>query len=340
MSPTSHSRPPAPAAVRALNRLAVSAGRAALAERRRRGWSGKVVAGRAGISIGYLSELEGGAPVSLETYARVFTALDLPLDLRADGRDRVTTSPGQDFVHAAMGDLEAQRLRRFGLSVAIDEPYQHYQFAGRADIVAWDLEARALLHIENRTRFPNIQHALGSFGSKRAYLGAVLAERLGLGRFGWLSETHVLAGLWSGELMRDVRARETTFRVACPDGLAALDRWWAGTVRLMTASPTGARSRLPRSSTLFVLMDPAPGVREAFRFASLERLDGRPRYADYASAARALGARPRHPSAIGNEVEPVGKENARENPITRCSSPMQARVRITRCSGPLEQREL
>lgn len=240
------------------------------------------VAARAGISIGYLSELESGVPVSLETYARVFAVLDLPLALNADPPERLAASRGQDFVHAAMGELEARRLRGFGFEVAIDEPYQHYQFAGRADVVAWDRASRALLHIENRTRFPNVQDALGSFSAKRAYLGRVLADRLGIGGAGWTSETHVMASLWSGELLTAIRPRMTTFRAACPDGIDALDRWWAGNVR-----------DLPRLSVVFVLIDPSPTVRESFRFASLDRIEGRPRHADYAAAADALRAHER-----------------------------------------------
>lgn len=277
MSPTSHIRPAAPAATRALNRLAVWAGRKVKDERTRRGWSGRALAARAGISGAYVSEIESGVLVSLDTYARVFTALDLPLDLAADRRERATFLRGQDFVHAAMGELEAQRLRHFGYPVGIDEPYQHYQFAGRADIVAWDLGARALLHIENRTQFPNVQESLGSFGAKRVYLGSVLAERAGIGSEGWASETHVIAALWSGEVTRAVRMRETTFRVACPDELDPFDRWWAGRA-----------CELSGNSVIFALMDPAPTVRESFRFGSLDRVQARPRYADYAGAAERL----------------------------------------------------
>ncbi len=79
-----------------------------------------------------------------------------------------------------MGEFEAIRLRHFGRAVSLDEPYQHFQFAGRADLVAWDLDARALLHLENRTRFPNFQDMAGTFNSKRAYLGGVLADRVGI----------------------------------------------------------------------------------------------------------------------------------------------------------------
>ncbi|MEO5703870.1 MAG: hypothetical protein ABIZ52_02265, partial [Candidatus Limnocylindrales bacterium] len=194
-----------------------------------------------------------------------------------DRVERGAVPRGQDFVHAAMGELEARRMRKFGFGVAIDEPYQHYQFAGRADVVAWNLGARALLHIENRTQFPNVQEALGSFASKRAYLGSVLADRLGIGIEGWASETHVIAALWSGEVVRVLRMRETTFRVACPDGLEALDGWWAGSAH-----------GLPRRSTILALMDPVSAVREPFRFGSLERVGGRWRYSNYAAAASAL----------------------------------------------------
>ncbi len=53
--------------------------------------------------------------------------------------------------------LEARLLRAHDYEVAIDHPYQHYQFAGRADVLAWTRTPAALLHIENRTRFPDLQ---------------------------------------------------------------------------------------------------------------------------------------------------------------------------------------
>jgi hypothetical protein len=143
-----------------------------------------------------VQELESGAPVSLETYARVTTALDLwPELLASDPRQRQRARGNdQDFVHAAMGELLAGRLRAHGFGVAMDEPYQHY-FAGRADVVAWDLEHRALLHIENRTAFPNVQEALGSYSAKPSYLGGVLAERLSIEGRRWLRFATLADGL-------------------------------------------------------------------------------------------------------------------------------------------------
>ncbi len=60
-------------------------------------------------------------------------------------------------MHAAMGEAGAAHLRTLGFAVRLDEPFQHYQFAGRGDVVAWSVERAALLHLENRTAFPNLQ---------------------------------------------------------------------------------------------------------------------------------------------------------------------------------------
>ncbi len=109
----------------------------------------RTLAMRAGISTSHICDIEAGVPASLETYARVLSALDLPLELAASRHARRSERGGQDVVHAAMGELEARRLRQLGFEVAMDEPYQHFQFAGRADVVAWDRAKRALLHIEN-----------------------------------------------------------------------------------------------------------------------------------------------------------------------------------------------
>lgn len=281
--------PAAPAARRALVRLAVAAGQVVRTERLRRRWPMRVVADRAGISVAHLCEIEGGAPASLEVYARVLTALDLPLELAADRADRAdraeranrSASVGarQDLVHSAMGELQARRLQSADVEVAMDTPYQHYQFAGRADLVAWHRDTGALLHIENRTQFPDVQDALGSYSAKRAYLGAVLAERAGMRGKRWSSETHAIVALWSSEVLHVLRHRETTFRVTCPDAASSFEAWWD---RDLGQLPPGATSTL-------ILMDPALSVGEAYRFASLDAVrHARPRYPDYAHAAARL----------------------------------------------------
>lgn len=177
-----------------------------------------------------------------------------------------------------MGELEAGHFRSHGFSVAIDEPYQHYQFAGRADLVAWDLERRALLHIENRTRFPDIQGALGSYAAKRSYLANVLAERLGIGGGHWHTVTHVIVALWSAEVLHVLRLRTESFRVACPDPATDFHGWWAGN----PAASSGVTSSL-------LLFDPSSNVPDARRFATLDDLARlQPRYRGYTDAVTRL----------------------------------------------------
>ena len=265
-----------PAAAKALTRVAAGMGQTVRNERIRRRWSLQNVADRAGLSAGHLQELEAGVPASLETYCRVTTALELwPELLASDPRQRQRApSHDQDFVHAAMGELQASRLRSNGFGVGMDEPYQHYQFAGRADVVAWDPERAALLHIENRTGFPNVQEALGSYSAKRSYLGDVLARRLPIDGGRWLSVSHVIVALWSAEVLHALRLRIETFRAACPDPSTDFDSWWAG----RAPASRGVTSSL-------VLFDPSPDVRELRRFATLDdALRVRPRFRDYADA--------------------------------------------------------
>jgi hypothetical protein len=224
--------------------------------------------------------VEHGGPARLETYAAIAVALGLEprLDL-VDPRKRSASGRAEDPVHAAMGEMIAARLAGHGFPVSIDEPYQHYQFAGRADVLAWDLEARALLHVENRTRFPNLQDAIGSYNAKRAYLPGVLAERLGL-RTGFASVTNVIAGLWSNEVIHTARIRSASFSSVCPDDRSAFDAWWDG-----SPPATGTTS-------VFILLDPlstSTPVRASF--VGLEpvlRGSIRPRYRGYADAVEAL----------------------------------------------------
>src|SRR3990172_4051022 len=220
-----------------------------------------------------------GAPRSLETYARLATALEMRLELGlVDPRRRTGPSREADLVHAAMGDAEARLLRSLGFDVGLDVPYQHYQFAGRADLLACDRERRSLLHVENRTRFPNLQEAFGSYNAKRAYLATDVAERIGLGG-GWRSETHVIAPLWSSEVLHSLRLRTASFEAVCPDPPNAFAAWWSG--------EPPAQSR----ASCLVVLDPDPGGPAARRrrFIGLaEALRAEPRYRDYAAAAQAL----------------------------------------------------
>ena len=265
--------------MRDVGRLTATLGSAVRDERRRRRLTVRQLASLSGLSKSCVHKVEMGEPASLETYVRIGRALGLRADValtdprRRDGSGRHQT----DVVHAAMGEAQAARLRAAGFEVRMDEPYQHYQFAGRGDVVAWSTDNLALLHIENRTQFPDIQDAFGSFNGKRAYLGRELAMRAGVAR--WQSETHVIAALWSADVLRTLRHHRASFAAVCPDPPDAFAAWWAN-------NPPFCRS------TTLVFFDPLEGTRsDRRRWVAMSELDGlRPRYRDYAEAAQVLQA--------------------------------------------------
>ncbi len=274
-----HAPRPAPsgAAAVAVNRVAADAGRAIHERRRARRWSLRELGRRSGLTGAAIQRLEAGRPGSLDSYARIGVALGLRPELQlVDPRRPVAAAARQaDAVHAWMGDVEASRLQRFGFPVAIDEPYQHYQFAGRGDLVAWSLPNRTLLHIENRTRFPDLQEAIGAYNAKCAYLADSVAKRLGL-HDPFRSVTHVLALLWSAELRHVVRLRSATFRAVCPAETDAFAGWWQG-----VPPPEGVSRSL-------VFLDPLDRGR-ARRWVDLSTaLRSEARYRDYLDAVRAI----------------------------------------------------
>ena len=230
------------------------------------------------MSLAQAHKAESGAPVSVEAYCRLATALDLRLDLAlTDARKSSRVTMEVDLVHSYMGEIEAARLLSFARHVGIDEPYQHYQFAGRADVVAWDAPAQALLHIENRTRFPNIQEAAGAWNAKRSYLADEMRAKAGVSA--WRSVSHVMACLWSAEVLHVLRLRTSTFRALCPDPPDPFSRWWTGT--------------LPASGThsVLVILDPLAVGRQR-PFIDLDQaLTAVPRYRGYADVASKLTGR-------------------------------------------------
>lgn len=272
-----------PSVAAAIARVCVAAGGRIRDERLRRHWTLRELAAAAGVSRSEVQRAESGMPVSIDAYCRLSAALSLRVDLLiSDPRRREPAgSRDQDPVHSAMGELEASRMQSFRRAVGVDEPYQHYQFAGRADLVAWEIAERALLHIENRTRFPNIQEAAGAWNGKRRYLATQLAAQLGVPS--WNSITHVMAGLWTSEVQHVVRIRAATFRALCPDGPEAFAAWWRGEL-----PPRGV-------SSSFVLLDPLSDGRERqfVRLGDIAQV--RPRHRGYAEAARGrLSSPPSH----------------------------------------------
>jgi transcriptional regulator with XRE-family HTH domain len=200
MSPPRFVSPGPPRVVVRSGGIAASLGRELRAERLRRSLSLHDVAVRAGASKSAVHAIESGRPSSLEGYVRLADALGLEPGFSLHRKRHARSTDDVDPVHAAMGEAEAAHLSAFGLDVMLDEPYGHYQFSGRADLIAVDREMRALLHLENRTRCPDVQAAIGSYNAKRAYLAPELARRLGI-RGEFRSVTHVIVALWSAEAL-------------------------------------------------------------------------------------------------------------------------------------------
>jgi transcriptional regulator with XRE-family HTH domain len=267
--------PATPRAEAELRRVAAALGVRIRDARLARGWSVVELADRAGLSPDMVYRVESGAPASAGTAARLAVALDRRLEIDIVERRRKSgANLSVDIIHSAMGELEATALRRLGYGVGMDEPYQHYQFAGRADLVAWDLDRRALLHLENRTRFPDFQEMAGAYNAKRAYLGAALAQRLGVRR--WAAETHVIVALWTAEVVHLLRLRTASFRALCPDDQEIVERWWSG------EPPTAG------STSSLIVLDPLAGGRRE-RFVGLDgALTARTRHRGYAEVRAGL----------------------------------------------------
>jgi transcriptional regulator with XRE-family HTH domain len=270
--------PASPSAATRAKQIVSVAGAAIREERLRLTWSLRQLADRAGLSVAMVQAVESGQAGSIQTYVRLATALGLRLEMAVVDPSRKPSGSVKtvDVVHSAMGEFEAAHLRRSGFPVGLDEPYQHFQFAGRADVVAWDQRAKALLHIENRTRNPDFQAAAGSYNAKRAYLGQELAERLRIKR--WESETHVIAALWSAEMLHAIRMRPESFRALCPNGTERFAGWWKG------------ETPMPGSTSTLVVLDPLATNRERVYLGLDEALSARPRYRGYADAASRVSA--------------------------------------------------
>ena len=231
----------------------------------------------AGISREMVYRVERGEPASMETLARLAAGLGLRLELTfEDSRARGRPTRSQDPVHAAIVEQLAARYSAQSRIVAVDEPFQHYQFAGRADLAVVDPSGPDLLHHEVKTAIPNVGELAGAWNVKRQYLARVLAERHGLVR-GFRSATHVLTVAWTAESLHVVRLREATFRALGPDTTEAFEAWW-----------DGGRPRAPGVTATIILLDPIERPR-ARAWVGLEAARTvRPRHPGYAALLEAL----------------------------------------------------
>ena len=144
-----------------------------------------------------------------------------------------------------------------------------------------------MLHIENRTRFPDIQSFIGSYNAKRAYLAPAIAERVGL-RSGFATVDHVVVALWSSEVLHALRLRGGSFSAVCPDSIERFEAWWSGSIP--GGDGTLDLRRAAASSSSLAVFDPLTGTRTSrrrwIRLDEARRVD--PRYRDYSAALTAL----------------------------------------------------
>lgn len=277
MSPFRAARPASAAVLARLDALHAAAGEAVRAARRRRRWSCERLAAEAGVSRTLVYLVERGEPTTLETYARLGAALGLRVDLAfEDPRAMARPARSEDPVHAAMVEMLAARYAAQGRLVAVDEPFQHYQFAGRADLAVIDPAGPDLLHHEVKTAIPNVGELAGAWNVKRRYLAGVLAERHGI-RGGFRSVTHVLTVAWTADCLHVVRLRDATIRALGPDAPDAFAAWWSG-----------GRPTAPGVTSVVVLLDPVERPRAGAWVALGEARTARPRHQGYAALLDAL----------------------------------------------------
>ncbi len=130
-------------------------------------------------------------------------------------------------MHAAVVELLAARYAAQGRVVAADEPYQHYQFAGRADLAVVETAGPDLLHHEVKTAIPNVGELARAWNAKRRYLAAAIVERHGI-RTGFRSVTHVLTVAWTADCLHVLWLREATIRSLGQDPSLSFAAWWDG----------------------------------------------------------------------------------------------------------------
>lgn len=133
-----------------LDRLCHRLGAALRAARHARGWTLSHVAEAAALSRSAVARLECGQPGGLLTYLRIADALGLRLTCELTAL--ATALEVEDAVHAVMGEIQARRFGTGSREVLIDEPYQHFRFAGRGDLVVVDRQRRAIAHSELQQR--------------------------------------------------------------------------------------------------------------------------------------------------------------------------------------------
>jgi transcriptional regulator with XRE-family HTH domain len=147
--------------------------------RRRAGWRQVDLAAHAGTSREMVSRIERGRIEgltlrSLDTIAATLGgSLYIEVRWRGEQLDRL-----MDAAHAAVQEMAVGHLREVSWRVEVEVSFNWYGERGRVDAVAFHSDTRALLVVEVKVRFGDIQDTLGKLDVKTR-LGRQLARQLG-----------------------------------------------------------------------------------------------------------------------------------------------------------------
>ena len=198
-------------------------GRGIRALRMRRGWRQRDLAHAAKVSATMVARIErGDDTVQPRTSNSVAAALgaraEIRLSYKGEALDRWL-----DAGHAALVDVVAGVLRRFGWDVVIEATFWVRGERGSVDILAWHPMTRIVLIIEVKSVVPDVQAMLASIDRKVRLALAIARER------GW-EPVAVGALLVIGEdrtARRRVEMHSATFDQAFPARAVAVRRWIA-----------------------------------------------------------------------------------------------------------------
>ena len=192
--------------------------------RRRRHWTQRNLAAKAGVSQGLISLLERGHldSIALRTVRRVAAALDIRVDLtarwRAGDLDRLLNAKHSEL-HEFVARHFADRLPAWTLAPEVS--FSIFGERGIIDILAWHEPTRSLLVIELKTAIADVNELTGTADRKRRLAAQVAQER------GWEPAT---TSLWlvvsdTSTNRRRVTAHRQMLRGLVPGDARAMRAW-------------------------------------------------------------------------------------------------------------------
>ncbi len=202
------------------------------------------VAARSGISASLYSQIERGhlGATTLRSIRAAAAALDVRLELavRWRGGDLDRLIHGR---HAAMSQLVARTLVEAGWEVVPELSFNHFGERGVIDLVAWHAVRGAMLIVEIKTEFVDVNEMLETMDRRRRLASVIARER------GWPPK-HL--GSWlvvaeSRTNRRHLAGHADLVRAAFPEDGRSVSAWLADPIRDQAAlwfltdfSPGGA----------------------------------------------------------------------------------------------------